>query len=344
MPLLLRRRTGYISENDNSSSFFEDHHDLYGRKRRRKPQSTFYVIAILLLGNITLVIYCYKKQHTSTNQLNHIEWNWYHYSTSNNHNTTTTRNVQTRHTGLDTYLEFTNTKSNTTATRKVLISQYTGLDAAYLEFTNITQRANKAYANKWNYDYLLMKGTAFNSNQVGISAYNKLSVLRKAIDAKVYDVLLILDSDAVIVDLDQDVLDLMPESMLLTACRNHESDSPHTWNLNNGVTLWNLRHERMEEVYTEWYRRIIIRIGKKNLIPSDQAELHEVVKEYGEDKRKTIVNAIYTYHFRFHEGSFVKHVVRSSSSTWKSAQDDLIRRKSILKEAVKDVCAKWNCD
>ena len=51
--------------------------------------------------------------------------------------------------------------------------------------------------------------------------------------------------------------------MLLTACRNHESDSPHTWNLNNGVTLWNLRHERMEEVYTEWYRRLVIRMGKK---------------------------------------------------------------------------------
>lgn len=126
------------------------------------------------------MVYCYKKQHTSTTQPNNIEWNW-HYSTSNQH--------------------------NTTAARKVLIAHYTGLDAAYLEFTNITQRANKAYAKKWNHDYLLMVGTAFNSNQVGISAYNKLSVLRKAIDAKVYDVLLILDSDAVIVDMDQGVLD-----------------------------------------------------------------------------------------------------------------------------------------
>ena len=314
MSFLLRRRTGYTSEVYNSSSF-DDNHNSHGRKRKRTPQSTFYVIAILL-GNITLVIYYYKKQHTTT-QLNTVEWNWHHHYSKSTNNTTT---------------------------RKVLIAQYTGLDAAYLEFTNITQRANKAYAKKWKYDYLLMKGTAFNSNQVGISAYNKLSVLRKAIDAKVYDVLLILDSDAVIVDIDQDVLDLMPESMLLTACRNHESDSLHTWNLNNGVTLWNLRHERMEEVYTEWYRRLVIRMRKKNLIPSDQAELHEVLKEYGEEKRETIVNAIYTFHFRFHEGSFVKHVVRSSSSTWKSAQDDLIRRKTILQEAVKDVCAKWNCD
>jgi len=319
MPLLPRRRTGYISENDNSSCSFDDHYDLYGRKSRRKHQSFFYVIAISILGNITLVVYCYyNKQHTSTNQTHNIEWNWHHYSAYNHH--------------------------NTTAARRVLIAQYTGLDAAYLEFTNITQRANKAYAKKWNYDYLLMKGTAFNSNQVGISAYNKLSVLRKTIDAKVYDVLLILDSDAVIVDMHKDVLDLMPESMLLTACRNHEKDSPHTWEINNGVTLWNLKHERIEEVYTEWYRRLIIRIGKKNLIPSDQAELHDILKEYGEEKRKTIVNAIYTYHFRFHEGSFVKHIVRSKSSTWISVQDDLIRRKTILQEAVRDVCTKWNCD
>jgi len=309
MSFLLRQRIGYTSEVYNSSSSFDDDHN-FGRKRRRKPSVLpFYVIAILL-GNIILIIYYYKKQY------NTIEWNWHHYLKS----------------------------TNNTTTRKVLIAQYTGLDAAYLEFTNITQRANKAYAKKWNYDYLLMKGTAFNSNQVGISAYNKLSVLRKAIDAKVYDVLLILDSDAVIVDMHKDVLELMPESMLLTACRNHESDSPHTWNINNGVTLWNLRHERMEEVYTEWYIRLVIRMGKKNLIPSDQAELHEVLKEYGEEKRKTIVNAIYTYHFRFHEGSFVKHIVRSKSSTWISAQDDLIRRKTILQEAVRDVCTKWNCD
>ena len=312
MSFLLRQRIGYRSENDDSSS---TNHNSYSRKRGRKPQSTFFVIAILI-GNITLVIYYYKKQHTITTQPNIIEWNWHHYLTS----------------------------TNATVNRKVLIAQYTGLDAAYLEFTNITQRANKAYAKKWNHDYLLMKGTAFNSNQVGISAYNKLSVLRKAIDARIYDVLLILDSDAAIIEMDQDVLDLMPESMLLTACRNHESDSAHTWNINNGVTLWSLRHDRMEEIYTEWYRRLIIRIKKKNLIPSDQAELHEVLKEYGEEKRTTIVNAIYTYHFRFHEGSFVKHVVRSKSSTWTSAQDDLIRRKTILQEAVQDVCTKWNCD
>ena len=88
----------------------------------------------------------------------------------------------------------------------------------------------------------------------------------------------------------------------------------------------------------------IIRIKKKNLIPSDQAELHDILKEYGEEKRKTIVNAIYTYHFRFHEGSFAKHVVRSKSSTWISAQEDIMRRKTILQEAVNDVCTKWDCD
>ena len=310
MSFLLRRRTG-------NSSF--DDHNLHGRKRRRKPLvSAFYMIGILF-GNTILVIYYYKKQHTSTTtQPNIIEWDWHHY--------------------------YAKSKNATATRRKVLIAQYTGLDTAYLELTNITQRANKAYAKKWNHDYLLMMGTAFNSNQVGISAYNKLPVLRKAIDARIYDVLLILDSDAVVVDMDQDVLDLMPQSMLLSACRNHESDNRHTWNINNGVTIWNLRHPRMEEVYTEWYRRLVVRIGKKNLIPSDQAELHDILKEYSEEERKTIVNAIYTYHFRFHEGSFVKHIVRSKSSTWISAQDDLIRRKTLLQEAVEDVCTKWNCD
>ena len=279
----------------------------------------FYILGVLLCNMIIIYYYMKMKQYTVATEPNNIEWHWHHYSERISTNTTS---------------------------RNVLIAQYTGLDTAYMEFTNITQKANRAYAKRWKYDYLLMMGTAFNSDQMGIAAYNKLPLLRKAVGAKIYDVILILDSDAVVVDFDQNVLDLMPESMLLTACRNHESGSPHTWNVNNGVTIWNLRHERIEEVYSEWHKRLVARIGKKNIIPSDQAELHEVLKEYGEKKRQTIVNGIYSYHFRFHEGSFVKHVVRSKSQTWISAKDDLIRRKTMLQEAVQEVCTKWKgaCD
>ena len=97
----------------------------------------------------------------------------------------------------------------------------------------------------------------------------------------------------------------------------------------------------MNQVYDEWRGRIVARMRKRKLIPSDQAELHEVLKGHGEEGRKSMVNAIYTMDFRFHEGTFVKHVVRSRSSTWSSAADDLQRRKSTLQEAVQQVCTKW---
>ena len=318
MRSLLRKRSGHATT-INSNSNFGAPPSLYddAGTRRSLLSPAWSIKLLIVFGIILLGIDIVTSNDTkSTYQTNNIEWHWHHHS--DNRETT----------------------SNTTQ-RNLLIAQYTGLDQAYLEFTNITQKANHAYANRLKYDYLLMVGVAYDTGKPGQAAYNKLPLLKKAMDAKIYDAILILDSDAVIVDLDQDALDLIPQSMLLTACRNHETDEPYTWNINNGVTIWNLRHGKMNQVYDEWRRRIVARMRKRKLIPSDQAELHEVLKGYGEEGRKSMVNAIYTMDFRFHEGTFVKHVVRSRSSTWSSANDDLVRRKITLQEAVQQVCTKW---
>mmetsp|Transcript_16205 Transcript_16205/g.34223 ORF Transcript_16205/g.34223 Transcript_16205/m.34223 type:complete len:326 (-) Transcript_16205:91-1068(-) len=325
MRSLLRQRARHIAtvESSTNSTFGAPSLDDENMETRKSSSPAWSIKLLLVFGIILLGVDIATSNSGNKRSTNNIEWHWHHFSD---------------HRGV--LLPSNGTQRN------LLIAQYTGFDQAYLEFTNITQKANLAYAKKWNQDYLLMKGIAYDSGKKGQAAYNKLPLLKKAMDANIYDAILILDSDAVIVDLDQDALDLIPQSMLLTACRNHETDEPYTWNVNNGVTIWNLSHEKMNQVYDEWQRRIIARMKKRKVIPSDQAELHEVLKGYGEEGRKSMVNAIYTMQLRFHVGTFVRHVVRSRSTTWSSAEDDLDRRKSTLQEAVQHVCTKWKdaCD
>ena len=161
--------------------------------------------------------------------------------------------------------------------------------------------------------------------------------------ARVYDALLILDADAVIVDLDQDALDLIPRDMLLTALRVHSDDDPHTWHVNIGVTLWNLRHEKIKQVYDYWYRRTRRRLVLRQF-PEDQSELHAILRGYG-DERKSMVNAVDNSLF-----TFVRHVMRgtfgggkvpSSWHPWRGDEDDMKHRKFLLEQAVHDVCSKW---
>ena len=293
------------------------------------PTVCFQISWLLNLGgvlNLNLSLSSYFQNFDFDEKL---DYHWHHYLSSSS---------PTR--GSD---EGDKGKGNN-RTRTLLIAQYTGLDERYLEFASISERANRAYAKKWNHDYVLMKGVAINSGQPGDATYNKLALLKEGIDSKIYDAMLMLDADSVIVDFDQDALKLIPQSMLLTAHRVQPTDVSYTDNVNIGVTIWNLRHKKASEVYDKWLRRVIARATKTfRVIPDDQAELHQVLLGYSIEERKSMVNAINTTHFA---GSFVRHVIRSDGATWASGEDDLDRRKQSIEKAVQKVCAKWfnSCD
>ena len=291
-----------------------------------KIKSACLFFGVLLLAILSLQKHFGERhfvQLTSIDDRFDLEWNWYHYHNASNKN---------------------NTSYELAHRRNLLIAQYTGPEEPYLEFVNITQRANRAYAHKWKYDYLIMKGVAYTYNGVpGDATYNKLAVLRQAMDANIYDAILLIDADAVIVDLDQDALDLIPKSMLVTAFGVQTKANPHTWDVNIGVTIWNLRHAMMNEVYNKWLHAIIQRQRSKKTrkwIPDDQAPLQKIFENYGLDKRQTMVNAINTTHFMYDRGTFIKHVVRQKQ-TWSSSEEESIRRKKVMDDAVQQVCTKW---
>eukprot|EP00587_Corethron_hystrix_P010747 CAMPEP_0113310962 /NCGR_PEP_ID=MMETSP0010_2-20120614/8397_1 /TAXON_ID=216773 ORGANISM="Corethron hystrix, Strain 308" /NCGR_SAMPLE_ID=MMETSP0010_2 /ASSEMBLY_ACC=CAM_ASM_000155 /LENGTH=207 /DNA_ID=CAMNT_0000166521 /DNA_START=414 /DNA_END=1037 /DNA_ORIENTATION=+ /assembly_acc=CAM_ASM_000155 len=200
----------------------------------------------------------------------------------------------------------------------------------------MTEKVNRAYARRRHYDYVRMNGVAFGD----FAGYNKAEVLRTAIKMSIYDAVLILDADAAIVDMDQDIMELLPTEMMLTAHRVRKEDPSHTYNINNGVTLWNLHHAKISDVTTSWLSEIDKRV-ENGAFSSDQELLHKVLMTYSEEERTHMINGISTRHLFYQEGTFVKHVIRNNGGTWASPPEDLKRRKRILQNAVNNACEKW---
>lgn len=293
------------------------------------------LIAMLAANNRNLT----KRSHVSTGtgrsgrgggDYQPIDWHWHHYhnSPANTSKTSTSKE----------------------SARRLLIAQYTGWDETYFEFTNISEEGNRAYAKKWNHDYVRMNGVAFHTTGLffgkgkpGDATYNKVAVLRKAIETDAYDVVLMMDSDAVIVNFDRDALSLMPESILLLAQRVIRSDVPHTHNINIGVTMWNLRHEKINQVLDEWTAKIIRRM-RWNRLPEDQCELQNLIKNTPEEERKKMVYAM--NNTEIGAGGFVMHLVRRDAKLWVTPEKESENRMNSLKRLVKGVCEKWkgSCD
>eukprot|EP00522_Entomoneis_paludosa_P009583 CAMPEP_0172447424 /NCGR_PEP_ID=MMETSP1065-20121228/6748_1 /TAXON_ID=265537 /ORGANISM="Amphiprora paludosa, Strain CCMP125" /LENGTH=128 /DNA_ID=CAMNT_0013198727 /DNA_START=110 /DNA_END=493 /DNA_ORIENTATION=- len=127
--------------------------------------------------------------------------------------------------------------------------------------TDISQTTNIAYAWKHRVDFARMNGVAYGSRKGADATYNKPYILKTVLDANLaaakskkkksntaskkgtsstmmYDAVLVLDSDALIVDLDFDALELLPETYLLAAEKASVVDTNSTWDINAGVTLW----------------------------------------------------------------------------------------------------------
>ena len=55
-----------------------------------------------------------------------------------------------------------------------------------------------------------------------------------------------------IVDVNMNLIDLLPPDQLVAAQRTFPFDWRHTWDVNAGVTLWNLKHSLATTVTREW--------------------------------------------------------------------------------------------
>jgi hypothetical protein len=246
------------------------------------------------------------------------------------------------------------TKDNLRNT-SLLIVQYTGGNT-YSALLDLTQPINKEYAKMWGYDYQLFTGLLI-QKEVPISTskndtkkvpesratYNKVMILYNVltnIQYQQYDKLLILDSDALMYDFSRDVATLIPDSSMMLAHKVKRNDTDTAWNINIGVTLWNLRHVATFPFCKAWKEACLNRIIKHpTSLDSDQAPLQAVLKHIPEDKRRKMITSI-TDELGYGSGKFVRHFIRPDCSNWTDYTDTMPRRVERIQRTIIEICNK----
>lgn len=264
-------------------------------------------------------------------------------------------------------LTFGGQNNRTNASKRLLVAQYSSY-GNYSTLLEATAPYNKAYARRWNHDSLVVQGAALRlaSDEPGCepplhrSMYNKIPLLLYALSRRdEYDQVLILDADALIVQMDFDITTLLDEGDMLAAQRASIRNLPNstssnggvrpwsTWNLNIGITLWNLHHPKTGKVAKEWFKRSTNalndaqRYGWKD--HGDQYYLQMLLK-YGSSRFGNVEN--YTHalvnEFRYEYGSIIQHYVRSNHSDWSGNGQD--HRQGQIERATQEICEQYPLD
>ena len=233
--------------------------------------------------------------------------------------------------------------------KKLLIAQYSGYDS-YMSLLNLTAPINLAYAKEWGHDMLLLKGTAMVLDvddpcyvAPERAMFNKIPILAHALSkSQQYNQVLVLDTDAMIVDFDFDITTLLKNtSDFLAAHRVDPNDSHRTWNMNIGVSLWDLKHPLTAGIVKKWFKLTVedmtkaIKRGRGDLEHGDQNFLHRVL--YRDENSVRHVNAL-ADEFKYDKGTVVKHFVRQGKEKTIWDGNSLSGRIEMIKTAIFGVC------
>ena len=243
---------------------------------------------------------------------------------------------------------------------RVLIAQYDygNLNNSYAEMIQISSKINKAYAHKYNYDYLLARGvyiTEIAPNHPGYaegrvaagSTSNKVGVLEYALQhPRAWDYVLIMDSDAMMYDFERDIgyeYDMTNE--VLVAHRVLRVLGQKTFDINAGVMLWNMKHDESYQLVKDWDMEIHEIFKTK--VGEDQEALHNVLRRI--PRRRRPVRAI-RHDFEYSRGTFIKHFTRQGRKAVRKGWDDTKlksnERIDHMRQTANDICKQYNklCD
>eukprot|EP00960_Hanusia_phi_P074598 768272-Hanusia_phi.AAC.17 len=206
---------------------------------------------------------------------------------------------------------------------KVVVVQTSGQDH-YEALLQSSSNINRMYAALRGYDYLAVIGTissAINSTLSDhfFSAFNKVFLLHALVADGRYDLAFYLDADALVVDFDFSPLHALNTSHVFAASRG-SSDESSTWDINDGVMVWNLKHPRSRELLQAWLDRSVIAMqnGKR----SDQYELQRLLERSDPVEREALFR-VYVGHdveFMNYDGPNVKHILRKNHTDWSGSE------------------------
>jgi hypothetical protein len=206
-----------------------------------------------------------------------------------------------------------------------------------------TAHINRAYAQHWHHDVALVHGAALQFQDLDgkceppphRATYDKIPLLQYALEHKAqYDQLLILDTDAMVYKMDFDITTLLPQGQMLAAQKVHASDDSHTWDINAGVTLWDLHHPRIEKLAKEWLKNSKSGMEHDYHASNDQYHLHYTLKKgsylddiHGLDEE-----------FNYGHATLVKHFIRKPQHKQWGEDAILDNRENRIDIAIEEIC------
>lgn len=228
------------------------------------------------------------------------------------------------------------------ASKRLLIGLYSGW-GVYSQLLSKTAHVNRAYARHWHHDVVLVQGAALRLKDLDgdceppphRATYDKIPLLQYALEHKdSYDQLLILDTDALMYEMDVDVTTLLPEGRMLAAHKVHPGDVDQTWDINAGVTLWDLHHPRTERLAKEWLKNSKSGMENDYHASNDQYHLHYTLQSgnYQDDIQA------FDNEFNYGHGTLVKHFIRKPRHKQWGQAAILDNRENRIDEAIEEVC------
>lgn len=235
--------------------------------------------------------------------------------------------------------------------KRLLIAQYSSF-GSYASLLEVTAPINKAYARKWGVDVLIVQGNAllFKNDRPDCelpshrAMYNKIPLLIHALSKRdEYDQVLILDADAMIYDFAFDITQLLTNKDMLTAQKVNPDGNAQTWNVNIGISLWNLHHNKTHQVAKRWLKRTSQGLDKafesKGVEHGDQHYLQMVLKR--DISALKAINAT-SNAFQYENGTVIKHFVRPKHSDWSG--NGMTNREVLIARTATEVCNRFPSD
>jgi hypothetical protein len=237
----------------------------------------------------------------------------------------------------------------------LIVQQATSLNVARI--VDVTSRVNRAYAKQWGIDYVRLDGAihaaevlqsllrmkAATDSSPFLSRYSK-GVKRE------YDAIVMLDADAITVDMDYNILDLFAPGFLIGTIGGRRDGAESTVELNDGagIVFWNLKHAEIGPVSKLWADDLNA-LEERGLIVDESSVLANILSNtYSPRELKTLVQPLSPPQFSFFSGEAVRFMRKPSYAAQKTGWLDTDWKDIaiVLEQTADAVCFKFypKCD
>lgn len=188
----------------------------------------------------------------------------------------------------------------------------------YVSLLRASSAVNHQYALKHGYSYQSFVGL-YRGQYAWHAAFNRIYLLQDILKEGLYDYVLYLDADAIVVDLSQKVEDLIEDDRLFyMASGGIEGKKP--WHVNDGVFLFSCRHPMAKQVVDAWADQVdprnfsVRKWGKYG--GADMAALQRVLKSFTlaeAEKMVKVYRGKEANFMNYENGKFIKQLFRYPS-------------------------------